>query len=262
MYFYLRRTQFRRYVVTLRRDLSDGDVRRIVRESLEMISATQNQLGLPIAPNLWRTKFRLETGSFIAGSVNKRRGGKYSMDYGSFTPPSTITLDRRLPSSDHPMNLPDFAETMIAYSGVHEVIHADDHTGGDRLLLATREHILKTHKDKLEKSMRIIKEEGGCSAICNHNDLASLWAVQYVDMATHYRSYVVLRHRKYSKLDHIWSRLSDDFFPPHLLTCIEAGKSPEYVFRLFTERAGEYCLIEALEEYNAIKEKDSASYTV
>jgi len=227
-----------------------------------MISSTQNQLGLPIAPNLWRTKLRLETGSFIAGAVNKRRGGKYTMDYGSFNPPSTIILDRGLPSSDHPMDIPDFAETMIAYSGVHEVIHADDHTGGDRLLLATRGHILSSHKDKLEKSMRIIKEEGGCGAICDYGDLASLWAVQYVDMVTHYRSYVVLRHRKYPKLDQVWSRLSDDFFPPNLLTCIEASSSPEHVFRLFTEMAGKYCLIEALEEYNAIKEKDSCSYTV
>lgn len=242
--------------------MTDGDVKRIVRESLEMISDTQNHLGLPIAPNLWRTKLRLETGSFIAGIVNKRKGGKYSMDYGSFTPPSTIMLDKRLPSSDQPMDLPDFAETLVAYSGVHETIHADDHTGGDRLLLATREHVLRAHKDKLEKSMRIIRGEGECSAISCYDDLASLWAVQYVDMVTHYRSYVVLRHRKYPKIDQVWSRLSDDFFPPNLLTCIEASRGAKYVFGLFTERAGEYCLIEALEEYNAIKEKDSFSYTV
>jgi hypothetical protein len=248
--------------VTLRRELSDADVRRIVQESLNLISKTQNQLGIPIAPNLWRTKLRLETGSFVAGCINRRRGNRYSMDYGSFTPPSTITLDRRLPSSDHPLDLPDLAETMTAYSGVHEVIHADDHTGGDRLLLATREHILREHSDKLEKSMAIIRREGGCSAIGGYGDLASLWAVQYVDMVTHYRSFKVLQHQKYPQLDHIWSRLSDDFFPPNLLTCIENSRGTQHVFSLFTERAGEYCLIEALEEYNAIKERDSSSYTV
>jgi len=248
--------------VTLRKDLTDADVRRIVQESLAMISHTQNQLGLPIAPNLWRTKLRLDTGSFIAGTVNRKHGNRYSMDYGSFTPPSTITLDRRLPSSDRPMDMQDFAETMTAYSGVHEVIHADDHTGGDVLLLATRDHILREHSDKLEKSMTIIQREGGCSAIANHQDLASLWAVQYVDMVTHFRGYVVLRHNKYPKLDQIWSRLSDDYFPPNLLTCIENSRGTEYVFSLFTERVGEYCLIEALEEYNAIKERDSSSYTV
>ena len=254
--------KFPRYVVTLRRDLTDGDVRRIVLESLEMISSTQNQLALPIAPNLWRTKLRLDTGSFIAGIINRRGERRYSMEYGSFSPPSTIILDRRLPSSDHPMDLPDFAETMIAYSGVHEVIHADDHTGGDKLLLATRRHTMDTHVDKLKKSMRIIREEGGCSAITSYGDLASLWAVQYVDMFTHYRSYIVLRHKRYSQLDNVWSRLNEDFFPPNLLTSIEASKGTDHVFKLFTERIGEYCLIEALEEYNSIKEKDSSSYTV
>jgi len=248
--------------VTLRRELSDADVRRIVQESLKMISQTQNELGLPIAPNLWRTKLRLETGSFVAGAINRRRGNRYGMDYGSFTPPSTITLDRRLPSSDHPLDMPDLAETMTAYSGVHEVIHADDHTGGDRLLLATREHILKEHQDKLQRSMAIIQREGGCSAIHDHGDLASLWAVQYVDMTTHYRSYKVLQHHRYPKMDHIWSMLSDDYFPPNLLTCIENSRGTQHVFSLFTEQVGRYCLIEALEEYNAIKERDSCSYTV
>ena len=184
------------------------------------------------------------------------------MDFGNFQPPNVIYLDKRLPYCDHPMNIPDFAETMIAYSGIHEVIHADDHTGGDRLLLATRKHILETHEDKLEKSMEILRKDGGAQCIDGYDDLASLWAVQYVDMVTHYRSYVVLRHLKFPKLDEIWSRLRNDYFPPNLLTNIEVTKGANYVFALFTEKMGEYCLIEALDEYNKIKEKATASYMV
>jgi hypothetical protein len=121
---------------------------------------------------------------------------------------------------------------------------------------------LDSHDDKLEKSMEIIREDGGYLGIDNFEDLASLWAVQYVDMVTHYRSYVVLRHHRYPKLDQIWSRLRNDYFPPNLLTNIEVTKGVDYVFSLFTERIGEYCLIEALDEYQKLKEKQSASYMV
>lgn len=184
------------------------------------------------------------------------------MDFGTFLPPNIIHLDKRLPSCDHPMHMPDFTDTMITYTGIHEVIHADDHTGGDKLLLATRKHILETHEDKLETSMKIIKDDGGYVGIDSYDDLASLWAVQYVDMVTHYRSYVVLRHHKYPKLDQIWSRLRNDYFPPNLLTNIEVTKGVEYVFSLFTEKVGEYCLIEALDEYQKLKEKQTMSYMV
>jgi hypothetical protein len=151
---------------------------------------------------------------------------------------------------------------MSHYTAVHEVIHADDHTGGDKLLLATRKHIFKTHKDKLETGMQFIQNNGGKDSITNFEDLASLWAIQYVDMVTHYRTYVVLRHKKYKKLDHIWSQLDKDYFSPNLLTCIEIEKGTEYVFNLFTNMMGEYCLIEALNDYKSIQEKNVGSYTV
>jgi hypothetical protein len=202
------------------------------------------------------------TGTFKAVHMNHFRHNKYLMDYGGFVPPNTILLDRNLPSSDHPMNMPEFTETLTVYSAIHEVLHADDHVNGDKLLLATREHILKRHTDKLSKSMLIIQNEGGCDAIRDYKDLATLWAVQYVDMVTHYRSYVILRHMKYPKLDHLWSRLRNDFFPPNLFTCIEVNKGTEYVFRLFNEKMGGYCLIEALDEYKAVKELNCNSYMV
>jgi hypothetical protein len=248
--------------LTLRKELSDGDVREIVRESLKLIRATQRATQLPISPNIGSTTHRLSKGEFKAKHINNGRGRAYAMDFGTFQPPNIIHLDKRLPSCDHPMHMPDFAETMTAYSAIHEVLHADDHTGGDKLLLATRRHILESHEDKLEKSMEIIREDGGYVGIDSYADLASLWAVQYVDMVTHYRSYVVLRHHRYPKLDQIWSRLRNDYFPPNLLTNIEVTKGVDYVFSLFTERIGEYCLIEALDEYQKLKEKQSASYMV
>ncbi len=248
--------------MTLRKELSDGDVRNIVQESIKLISATQRETRLPLSPTIGSTRHRLNQGEFKAKHINNGRNSAYAMDFGTFQPPNKIFLDKRLPSCDHPMHMPEFAETMTTYSGIHEVIHADDHTGGDKLLLATRSHILENHEDKLEKSMQIIREDGGYVGIDNYDDLSSLWAVQYVDMVTHYRSYVVLRHHRYPKLDQIWSRLRNEYFPPNLLTNIEVAKGVNYVFNLFTERIGEYCLIEALDEYNRLKERQAASYMV
>lgn len=248
--------------MTLRRDLTDSDVHRIVLDSLKMISEAQSQLNLPVAPNISQTRKILRRGSFKALPLNPRRANRNSMEHGSFLPPATIILDKRLPKSDHPMDMPDFVETLTMYSAIHEVFHADDHAGGNKLLMATREHILDRHEDKLEKSMSIILEEGGSPAIKDYGDLASLWAVQYTEMVAHYKSYVVMRQMKRPKLDRLWSRLRNDYFPPNLLTCIEVSRGTDYVFSLFTDRLGDYCLIEALNEYNALKEKDAGSYTV
>jgi len=251
-----------RYVLTLRKRLKDQDVHDLVQESIELISATQNQIDLPISPHIKDTARRLRNGNFKAGNINSRKSKTYAMEFGSFNPPATIILDKKLPLIDRPLNLPDFTQTMTVYSAVHEVIHADDHTGGDELLIATQLHILKQHRDKLEKGMEIIVDEGGCVSIQDFKDLAGLWAVQYVDMVTHYRAYVVLRQHKFPKLEEVWSRLNTDYFPPNLLTCIELEKGVKYVFNLFTERMGEYCLIEALDDFKKIKEKNACSYTV
>ena len=251
-----------RYGLTLRKRLKDEDVHSLVVEAIELISAAQNQIDFPISPHIKDTSRRLSNGNFKAGHINSKKSKAYAMEFGSFNPPATIILDKKLPLIDRPLNLPAFAHTMTVYSAVHEVIHADDHTGGDELLIATQLHILKQHNDKLEKGMNIIVEEGGCVSIQDYKDLAGLWAVQYVDMVTHYRAYVVLREHKYSKLEEVWSRLNTDYFPPNLLTCIELEKGTDYVFRLFTDFMGEYCLIEALDEFQKIKDKNACSYTV
>ena len=63
---------------------------------------------------------------------------------------------------------------------------------------------MKAHEDKLDRSLQIIINAGGDSVIKDYEDLATLWAIQYVDMVTHYRSYVVLRYMQYPKIEQIW----------------------------------------------------------
>jgi hypothetical protein len=194
--------------------------------------------------------------------LNEKRHGKVQMDFGSFIPPDTIILDDDLPNSDYPLNIPELAKTLTYYSAVREVIHASDHIEGNSLLLKTRSHILQEHKDKLRKGMEVIEEQGGAKCINDYKDLSSFWALQYVDVVTHYKSYIVLRFKKFPKIEDIWSRLLEEPLPPNLLTCIERHKDMLYIFELFTEKKGRYCIIEAFQEYQEIKEKQVNSYTV
>jgi len=245
-----------------RKELTHDDVRRLVFGSIDLIREAQDQLRLLIGENIFETRDRLSEGEFRAEDMPKPWNSPYRMEFGAFVPPSMVILDKNLPLSDRPMDVPEFASTLSLYTAVHEVIHADDHTGGEKLLIATRKHILEAHRDKLKKALEIIRRQGGCDSIRNYEDLAELWAMQYVDMVTHYRSFVVLRYGGLPKLDDVWSRLSDDFFSPCILTCIELQKGAEYVFSLFTKRMGEYCLIDALAEYEEIGEKRACCYTV
>lgn len=245
-----------------RRELNSEDVRGLVFESIRMIVEAQRDLELPICPNIDETHERLREGIFRAAPIPRKRGRSYHMDYGSFNPPATITLDSRIPFCDRPLHMPELPKTLAQYTASHEVIHADDHTGGDRMFTATREHIFRDHHDKLEKGMQIIEGEGGCKYIHSYDDLACLWAMQYVDMITHYRAYVVLRHRRFPKLDLIWSRLRNDFFPPNLLTRIEREKDIKYIFESIIGRAGEYCIIDALMETESISERNASRYTI
>jgi len=248
--------------LTIRNRLNDSDVENLVFNAIELIDEVQIELGLPISPHIMATWERLRHGVFKAVPIKKQSNDSLSMDFGSFIPPDTIILDYDLPSSDNPLHMPELAETLTIYSAVHEVIHAGDHTVGNILFLETCDHILKEHRDKLRKGMKVIREKGGSECIKGIHDLASLWAMQYVDVVTHYRSFVVLRHKEFPKLDHIWCRLRDEHFPPNLLTCIERHNDMEYVFSLFTEKEGEYCFIEAFKEYQKIKEQQANTYTV
>ncbi|MFQ6053060.1 MAG: hypothetical protein ACE5OO_02365 [Candidatus Bathyarchaeia archaeon] len=244
-----------------RKELTSEDVRKLVFKAIELIADAQRELELPICPHLPETRGRLRRGRFRAEPLRRRSGRPYAMEYGCFEPPATIVLDSNLPFCDRPFSIPQLPLSLAAYSATHEVIHADDHTGGDRMLVETRRHILNDHQDKLERGMEII-EQGGGGCIRSYEELAALWAMQYVDMATHYRAYVVLRHRRFPKLDLIWAGLRNDFFPPHLLSHIERQKGTGYVFDIITRRAGEYCLIDAFRESESIGEKNTLIYTV
>ncbi len=245
-----------------RRELTSSDVRKLVFEAIGMVADAQRELDLPICPHLEETHERLLGGEFRAEPLPRTRTGPYAMDYGAFVPPSTIILESRLPFCDRPLSIPQLPRTLARYCATHELIHADDNTGGDRLFSETRRHILKDHRDKLESGMEIIEWEGGSGCISSYEELAGLWSVQYVDMLTHYRAYVVLRHKQLPKLDFIWAGLRNQYFPPNLLTCIERQRGVNYIFDIIARRAGEYCLIDALKESASINESNAYRYTV
>ena len=142
------------------------------------------------------------------------------------------------------------------------MVNADDYVGGDRLLRRTVEHIISDHSNELRKGMIVIKSNGGCNCIPNSNDLADLWAMQYVDAVAHYRAFVALRHRGLPMLDQIWARLSDDPLSPSLFTYLEQQRGVNEIFDIVTNGAGEYCLIEALKECQGISERNAYAYTV
>ncbi len=245
-----------------RRELTPKDVRKLVFESIRLIDEAQRDLRLSICPKLEETRERLRFGRFRVSPLPQERGGSYHTAYGSFDPPATITLDSGLPFCDRPFYIPEIPNTLAHYTASHEVIHADDHYGGDRLFLATREHILREHRDKLLRGIEIVEREGGCDLIRCLDDLACFWAMQYVDMVTHYRAYVTLRHHRFPRLEMIWECLNDGFFPPNMLTKIEVEKGARYTFNVTMGSAGEYCLVDALMESEGIKSKNSCRYTV
>jgi hypothetical protein len=245
-----------------RRELTPTDVHRLVFEAIGIIADTQRTLDLPICPHIEETREVLRGGEFKAESLPRNRGCYLAAEYGAFEPPATIILDSKLPFCDRPLSMPQLPSALARYCATHEVIHADDHTGGDLLLRATKRHIMRDHIDKLERGMAIIEGKRGGEYIRGYDDLACLWALQYVDMVAHYKSYTVLRHNGLPKLDFIWTGLGDNYFPPNLLKCIEDHEGIDHVFDALTEQAGEYCLIEALDESETIKKKNMDRYTV
>lgn len=245
-----------------RRQLSNDDVRRIVLGSVELIKEAQNNLKLKISPNIEFTKKILSNGKLIAETPLNTTNCTYGMDYGCFIPPSIIKLESLLPFSDHPLDLPELASTLTLYSAVHEIIHADDYIGGDKLLNLTKKHILQEHYDKIKVALKIIKKQCGNSCIRNVDDFAELSAKNYIDMVTHYKSYVVLRYGDSPKLDLIWDRLNNYYFPPNLLTKIEREHGIDYIFSLFIDKAGEYCLIDAFNDYEEISRRNENKFIV
>jgi hypothetical protein len=244
-----------------RKELSPSDVRELVFEAILLVTETQRELDLSICPNIELTWQILKGGKFRSTHLAKNRLGTYQMAFGAYEPPATIIMDSRIPFFDRPLNIPEVPHTLLRYTATHEVIHVDDHMGGDALYNGTREHILCDHMDKLERGMEYITREGSCDQISDESDLASLWAMQYVDMATHYRAYVTIRERAFPRLDLIWNKMQDTLFPPRMLTEIEREKGTRYVFESIRD-VGEYCLIDALMESTSIGNKAACKYAV
>lgn len=230
--------------------------------SIDLISEAQQQLRLPLCPNIVKTREWLIGGEFYADSLVNIRGRQYGMDFGCFMPPNTIMLDMNLPFSDKPLDIPDLASALTLYTAVHEVLHADDWVGGDMLQRATKKHMLSDHADKLAKALEFIRGDNGTDLITSVKDLAALNASHYVDMVTHFKSFIVLRYAGAKRLEMIWDKMAINFFPPNLLTMIEAEKGANYVFDLFQKRAGRYCLVDAFEEYESIGKRSASTYTV
>jgi len=183
------------------------------------------------------------------------------MAFGAFEPPATIIMDSRIPFCDRPLNIPEVPHTLLRYTATHEIIHVDDHLGSDALYNGTKEHILCDHGDKLDRGMEFIEREGPCDQIGDRSDLASLWAMQYVDMVTHYRAYVTLRAQSFPRLDLIWNMMQDTLFPPRMLTEIERERGTRNVFESI-HHVGEYCLIDALMESSSIGDRAACKYAV
>ena len=190
------------------------------------------------------------------------RGGRQHTLYGAFNPPATITLDSTLPFCDSPLDIPEIPPTMAHYTSVHEVIHADDHMGGDVIVEETREHILRDHRKNLDRGMEIIRAKDDENCIADETELANLWAMQYADLLTHYRSFVVMRHHDFPKLDVVWENMQGGLFPPYIITKIEKEKDTRYVFEEIIRRVGAYCIIDAVDESIKLEERDACKYAV
>jgi hypothetical protein len=244
-----------------RKELSPSDVRELVFEAILLVAETQRELDLSICPNIEMTWQILKDGKFRSTHLTKNRVGSYHMAFGAYEPPATIIMDSRIPFCDRPLNIPEAPHTLLRYTATHEVIHVDDHLGGDALYYGTKEHVLCDHGDKLEKGMEFIEREGPCDQIGDPSDLASIWAIQYVDMVTHYRAYVTLRAQSFPRLDLIWNMMQDTLFPPRMLTEIEREKGTRNVFESI-HQVGEYCLIDALMESSSIGDRAACKYAV
>jgi hypothetical protein len=244
-----------------RRELAPSDVRALVFEAIILVAETQRDLDLSICQNIEKTWQILKEGKFKSTHLPMTRVGAYQMAFGAYEPPDTIVMDSRIPFCDRPLNIPEVPHTLLRYTAVHEVLHVDDHLGGDTMYKGTKKHILSDHADRLERGMEFIENEGSCDQIGDQGNLASLWATQYVDMVTHYQTYVTLREKGFPRLDLIWSKMQDGLFPPSMLTEIEREKGTRYVFESI-RHVGEYCLIDALMESSSIGDKAACKYAV
>jgi hypothetical protein len=243
--------------------LTDADVRQLVLKSIELVQSTRDDLDLPLFTRIEETSERLQHGELKAGTFRIRRSGNViSKTYGYFKAPSTIVLDENLLLEGQRFHQAELATTATYYSAVHEVIHADDFTHGNRLTQETLQHIQRMHRDEIADVERILSKytQGGWGR--TPQAIINTWAYQYIDSATHYRTYVVLKHHHFPELDTVWVSLYNSIFSPRLLTTLEDEKGLHYTASLLSEHIGETCIVEIAREYDAIGHARLRQYTV
>jgi hypothetical protein len=244
--------------------LSSANVKNLVFKGVKLVKETRDELDVPLFRTIDDTGKRLQNGVFRARTFRPRRVSRYAYAkaYGYFKAPSTIVLDADLPLEGRLFNQPELATTATYYCAVHEVIHADDYTDHNRIVNETLHHIKTQHERELTEVSRILSRHSRGRWGTTHNEVVNTWTYQYVDSATHYRTYLVLRHKRFPKIDTIWVNLYNSIFSPRLFTTLEHAKGLEYTARFMSERIGKTCIVELVKEYEAISQRNVRTYTV
>lgn len=244
--------------------LSSDKVKDLVSRGVNLVQETRDELDLPLFGTIEDTGKRLNYGIFRARKFRLRRVSRYAYAkaYGYFKAPSTIVLDEDLPLEGKLFNQPELATTATYYCAVHEVIHADDYTDNNRIVNETLQHINTKHENELGEASRILSRYSRGRWGKNNKEIVNTWAYQYVDSATHYRTYLVLKHKKLPKIDNIWGSLYNSIFSPTLFTTIEKEKGLQYTVNLLSEHIGRTCIVEIAKEFEEISQKKARTYTV
>ena len=244
--------------------LTSDDVKNLVVQGVKLIKEVRETVAPGLCPSIERTEELLAQGCFKTEkiSLERRLNSFYPLNYSYFEPPSTITLDSRGPFWDKHLDMPDLTKTATSYCAAHELIHADDYLNGIRIAEETASHIETEHRDKLEASIKLLKKTAAPDFIQKEDNLVRIWAQQYADMATHYRTYLVFRHKQLPRIDYIWSALANHFFSPTILCQIEKSRGIDYVLDRITKGVGRWCLVDALMEADEACRKSATPYAV
>jgi hypothetical protein len=244
--------------------LTSESVKKLVLQSVQLIKETRNELNLPLFSRIDETGHRLNYGNFRAEKFEPHHLSHYiyAKAYGYFKPPSTIALDKDLPLEGKIFDQPLLATTATYYCAVHEVIHADDYTDNNRILNETLKHIKTKHQNELSDASQMVFRHSKDRAATSKKEIITTWVYQYVDSATHYRTYLVLKHKRFPKIDNIWVSLYNSIFSPRLFTTIENAKGYRYLTNLLSKKIGKICIVEIAKEYEAITHRKVRSYTV
>ena len=243
--------------------LTDADVRQLIMDSVDLVKETRDDLHLPLFTTIEATGQRLEHGTLRADRFRVRRSGNViAKTYGYFKAPSTIVLDENLLIEGQRFHQTELATTATYYSAVHEVIHADDYTNGNRIVQGTLHHIQKEHAHEIADAAEVLAKYTRGRWGRSPKAITNTWTYQYIDSATHYRTYMVLKHQQFPQVETVWVSLYNSIFSPRLFTGIEQEKGLHYTSDLLSEQIGRVCMVEIAEEFEKISQKKTRTYTI